>query len=176
MFSSRSMTKQKLIGGFFEMEQPAVLIKKSVAEHWGIPKDPTFGFANARSALAMLISIIQPSKAWLPAYVCHAVVEAFTINRVPVSYYAVGGLLEPDVDQLDVECQSGDVVLAINYFGRAPSNTFYDFVRKRSDLIFVEDCAQTIDSEQAAWGGFLLLSPRKVLGVADGGYVIPNGP
>ncbi len=168
------MKKHRFIGGFFQMALPDVHVQRSIAVHWGLPDDPALQFANARSALAALITVLKPKRAWVPAYVCSSVVDAFAANNVQIFYYPVGDTLEPDVSQLVHEACSGDVVLSVNYFGRLPNEVFLDFVRKHKDLIFIEDSAQTIDSGQAPWGHWRLISPRKVVGVADGGYIIPT--
>lgn len=173
--TSTKIKKQKLIGGFFELTLPTHASKKNILNHWGLSTNTVWPFSNARSALsALLFAIKLKKKAWLPAYSCASLVDPFTINHIPISYYAVGDTLEPDVLQLNSECQAGDIVLGINYFGQAPSKLFRDFTKRRNDLIFIEDCAQTIDTENIAWGDWRLISPRKVIGVADGGFIIPR--
>jgi len=156
------------------MALPSLSSEKSIADYWGLPTNAGARFSNARSALAMLVSTIQPKRAWIPAYVCHSVAEVFDTNNVPIFYYSVSDTLEPDVFQLKKDCTAGDMVFGINYFGQAPSASFCHFAHQRDDLIFVEDCAQTIDTGKSTWGNWRLISPRKVVGVADGGFILPS--
>jgi hypothetical protein len=65
--------------------------------------------------------------------------------------------------------------LAVDYFGRAPSEEFLSFARSRSDVVFVEDAVQAFDTGQRQWGTWRLHSPRKLVGVPDGGFVTPAG-
>ncbi len=166
--------KKKLIGGFFELELPSESSQKNMATQLKLPDNPAQHFANARSALAMLLITIQPKKIWIPAYICHSVVNALQHAKTPIFYYSVSDTLEPNVFQLNRDCVSGDVILGINYFGQPPSIAFRDFVNTRNDLIFIEDSAQAIDTGYNTWGDWQLFSPRKILGVADGGYIVPK--
>jgi hypothetical protein len=63
----------------------------------------------------------------------------------------------------------------MNYFGCPPSEEFRSFVSRRPDVQFVEDCAHTIDTGLPPWGDYRIFSPRKLLGVPDGGLLVPTG-
>lgn len=167
------MPTTKLIGGFFEMALPEGSVTKSIAEYLSLTEDPQRRFINGRSALMTLVRAIRPKNVWLPAYVCCSVLESFANTGTSIEYFPVGESLEPHVDSLNEHMQPGDLVLAVNYFGRAPEAQFRNFAAKRKDLVFVEDCAQALDTGVAAWGNYRLYSPRKLVGVADGGYVVP---
>ncbi|MBS1189578.1 MAG: hypothetical protein H6R10_1370 [Rhodocyclaceae bacterium] len=164
------MPNAKSIGGFFELDIPAV--ENEFLAQW-TSGQPAAYFTNARSALAALIDTEQPGTVWLPAFLCAALADA-----VPTPlrrYYPVGASLSPDVEALTA-ARPGDLVIAINYFGRAPLDAFVEFARKRTDVLFLEDCAHCIMPATASWGHWRLFSPRKVVGVADGGILVSMRP
>jgi len=157
------------IGGFFALELPTA--KGGVHQFWS-GKHPTACFVNARSALAALIAAERPQKVWLPAFLCSALADA-----VPTGlrrYYSVGSNLSPQVSALE-EVRGGEMVVGIDYFGWLPSPDFLDFVSARPDVLFVEDCSHCLAPEEPGWGGWRLFSPRKLLGVVDGGILVAVG-
>jgi dTDP-4-amino-4,6-dideoxygalactose transaminase len=161
----------RFIGGFFGLEL-APESAAGLADFWQMPGDPALCFANARSALAALVASLRPTKVWLPAYLCSSLLAAFDAVG-SVEFYPVDESLEPDVELLEAAVRPHALVLAIDYFGQPPHRRFLDFVRSRPDLRFVEDAAQAFDTGIAPWGGWVLRSPRKLVGVADGGFVSP---
>jgi hypothetical protein len=64
------------------------------------------------------------------------------------------------------------MVLAIDFFGFPPSRRFLQFVQRRPDLLFVDDRAQALAPSIEPWADWTLYSPRKLLGVADGGILV----
>lgn len=153
------------LGGFFALEEPG---PGGMARHWGIRAD--LAWENATSAVAALLSHLKPAVVWLPGYICASILSA-----VPSSqrrFYAVSEDLRPDVESL-AGVARGDVVLAVNYFGRSPGPAWHDFVARHGNLTFVEDCAQTLDTGEEPWGDWRLFSPRKLFGVPEGGLLVP---
>jgi dTDP-4-amino-4,6-dideoxygalactose transaminase len=61
--------------------------------------------------------------------------------------------------------------LAVDYFGRPAEPDFVSLVRSRPDIGWVQDCAHSLGTDPA-WGDWLLYSPRKVIGVPDGGILV----
>ena len=161
-----------LIGGFFGLERPGAS-EFGLADLWGMPSDPGLTFANGRSALAALVATQKPQKVWLPAYICRSVPAAVRITGVTLDFYPVGAELEPDTLFLQHQAGPREMVLAVDYFGRPPTDYFMNFVRSRPDLLFVEDASQALDTGQPPWGRWRLHSPRKLLGVFDGGFITP---
>lgn len=151
------------------MAQPDAALRTSVAAHWNLPEERTRGFANARSALASLVAAVKPRRALLPAYICRSAAQAF--SSFPILYYPVGNSLKPDIAALENLVQPGDMVLGVNYFGRAPDHDFCDFIRNCKDIVSIEDSAHALDTNTVPWGSWRLFSPRKLFGVADGGYI-----
>jgi hypothetical protein len=162
------------VGGFFGIELPPEH-GSGLASFWHMPEDPGLTFCNGRSALAALLASVGTPKIWLPAYVCRSVAEAAAAAGTPISYFPVDEALQPDTSILETSARAGDMVLAIDYFGRPPGDPFLDFVKRRPDLNFVEDACHAVDTGTRQWGRWCLRSPRKLVGVPDGGFVVPAG-
>lgn len=154
------------IGGFFGLE--ISVAAGGILESWtgGLP---VACFVNARSALAALIAAERPPTVWLPAFLCDALAEA--VPEALLQYYPVGVSLTPQVSALG-DVRDGDMFVGINYFGYGVAADFIDFAAAHPDVLFVEDCAHCLAPQPAAWGDWRLFSPRKLLGVADGGVLV----
>lgn len=162
----------KKIGGFFGLHEPDCgALEDSVLFRW--TRGRRFAaFSNARSAFAALVGETKPQRVWLPAYICEGLIADSW--REKIRYYSVGVCFEPDITELDRGASTGDLVLAVDFFGFPPGPEFLRFAQRRSDLLFVDDRAQALDAGIQPWADWTLYSPRKLLGVADGGILIPE--
>jgi dTDP-4-amino-4,6-dideoxygalactose transaminase len=165
------MSEMLALGGFFPLELPRQV--SDAAKTGGLLEAWTNGlpfaaFSNARSALSALIIRIKPTHVWLPSFVCTAVAEA--VPKSVQRFYRIDGALTADIADL-AQAAAGDVVLGVNYFGFVPDRLFLRFVKSRPEIVFVEDCAHCA-VPGTAWGDWRLFSPRKVVGVADGGILV----
>lgn len=164
-----SLNQRRPIGGFFGLSVPPARAG-SYLDAWRVP-DRRVAFANARSAFRALLDLTGSGAVWLPAYICRDMADA--VPRERLRFYSVGQQLAPDVGRISGDVRAGDVVLGIDYFGRPPAADFRDFAASRPDLVFVEDCAQAPLPAGAGWGDWRLFSARKVVGVPDGGFIVP---
>ncbi|MEM9761403.1 MAG: hypothetical protein AAF968_02630 [Pseudomonadota bacterium] len=155
------------LGGFFGLEVPET--GAGLWRHW--QADRGIAYVNASSALSALISARAPGQVWFPAFVCPEFPEA--APEAARRYYALSDDLSPDTATLSP--MAGDMVVAVNYFGRAPGAAWAEFAAARPEVTFVEDCAQTVCTGAPAWGHWRLYSPRKLVGVPDGGLLVPTG-
>jgi dTDP-4-amino-4,6-dideoxygalactose transaminase len=78
---------------------------------------------------------------------------------------------EPDLSGVEAEAKAGDLVLVAAYFGLPIGPGTRQALGRRPDLRVVEDRAQALGAEPVV-GGWRLHSPRKLLGVADGGLLV----
>lgn len=159
------------IGGFFELHLPEIRPGLSVASLWGLRPGSMASFENGRSALARLLAHARVRVLWLPAYICESVVEGAQAAGAECRYYGVGEVLEPDCAALESGLRAGHCVLGVDYFGRLPGRAFRRLAARRRDVLWVEDRAQALDPGPS-WGDWLLYSPRKLLGVPDGGILV----
>lgn len=162
------MDDSRPIGGFLGFELPGN--DGGLRKLWGA-HDERLAFTTARSALAHLLSSERSGAVWFPAYVCTEFARAVPADRL--RYYPHEADLSPKLDFLHEMVRPGDLVIAVNFFGRPPSPAFLAYVSDRRDILFVEDCAQAIDTGRPPWGDWRLFSPRKVVGVPDGGILVP---
>ncbi len=157
------------VGGFFAVHEPPLAARgPSVLAAWTQGR-PWAAFVNARSAFAALAACFPEAAVWLPAYVCADLVQPGHAGRL--RFYGCSDRFEPDLTALD-EAAAGDLVLLMAPFGMPVDPEARDFAARRPDLRFVEDRAQALAPETGVAGAWRLYSPRKLLGVADGGLLI----
>jgi dTDP-4-amino-4,6-dideoxygalactose transaminase len=158
------------IGGFFGLHTPRSA-RGSLSQLWRLDANRDLFLGNARSALAQFLAVRRARKLWLPAYVCEAAAEGAEAGAASIDFFPVDDALAPDSAFLERRLRRGDFVLAVDYFGRAPGAAFRRLVAARRDVGWIEDRAQALDIGAAAWGEWQLFSPRKLLGVPDGGIL-----
>jgi hypothetical protein len=129
-------------------------------------------FSSSRSALAALLRQTGTARLWLPAYACQVLHEAAGTTRV--AWYGVDATLAADVDCLSQGLQTGDAVLLIAYFGRGVGHDVAALARSRPDVLWIEDRAHALEPSSEGWSDVVLYSPRKLVGVADGGVMTAN--
>jgi dTDP-4-amino-4,6-dideoxygalactose transaminase len=152
------------LGGFFGLETAG---RGDLARRWGLTAD--LAWENATAALAALVRQLRPGAVWLPGYLC-----GWTVRAVPQDlrrFFPLTAGMQPDQAAL-AGVRSGDIVLAVDYFGQAPGPDWRDFVAAHPGVIFVEDAAQALDTGEAPWGDWRLHSPRKLTGVPEGGLLV----
>lgn len=158
------------IGGFFELHEPdGAPAGAGVLEAW-TGRRPYAAFVNARSAFAALAAAMPQASVWLPAFLCGDLVDPAFSARV--RFYPVREGFEPDLARVDAEARAGDLVLVAAYFGLPLAPGVRDFAERRTDLRVVEDRAQALGPGLDPEGDWTLYSPRKLLGVADGGLLV----
>jgi dTDP-4-amino-4,6-dideoxygalactose transaminase len=158
------------IGGFFETHaRDDAAAGRSVLEAWTDGR-PYAAFVNARSAFASLVAAHPQAAVWLPAFLCHDLAQAADATRI--RFYPVREGFEPDLDRVEAEAAAGDLVLVCAYFGLPVSDRARLAFARRADLRVVEDRAQALDPGPGVAGAWRLYSPRKLMGVADGGLLV----
>jgi dTDP-4-amino-4,6-dideoxygalactose transaminase len=141
---------------------------------WSAEGTQIAAYGCARAALRALLALRGVSRVWLPAYACSALAEATAgLER---RWIDVDAALHPGTAGLGRGLEAGDAVVGIDYFGRPPHADFLTLVGSRPDVLWIEDRAQAIDTGMPAWGEVVLYSPRKLIGVGDGGVLVGDGP
>jgi len=158
------------IGGFFELHEPALMATgPSVLEAWSGGR-PFAAFANARAAFAALAAMLPAATVWLPAFLCRDLVDPTFGARI--QFYPVEDGFAPELARVEARADPGDLVLLVAHFGLPVGPGARAFARRRRDLRIVEDRAQALGPGLDSCGGYQLFSPRKLLGVADGGILV----
>lgn len=162
-------TETAPIGGFFETHRPGAAAGESLLTAWTEGR-PYSAFVNARSAFAALVRMSPEVSVWLPAFVCADLAQAVPANRT--RFYPVAERFEPDLEALVTEAKTGDIVLVVAHFGLPVIALARQTLARRPDLCVIEDRAQALAAGPGIEGAWRLYSPRKLLGVADGGLLV----
>ena len=147
-------------------------VEGSVWDAWTREAPAVSAFATARAALAGLLRAGETRRLWLPAYCCDTLLKAPLAAGVEVAWYGIDERLNAVTAALEAGLVAGDAVLAIAFFGRAPDEGLRALAARRPDVLWIEDRAQALDTGVASLGAVTLYSPRKLLGVADGGILV----
>ncbi|WP_341313906.1 hypothetical protein WN982_00415 [Paraburkholderia sp. IMGN_8] len=153
--------ESRAIGGYFELELPQA----------GSPlHDGALCFQSSRAAFLAMLRSLRPTAVWIPWYICDAMIEPLRMAGTPVKRYR----LDSDLRVQSVDLAQGEWLVYVNYFGlceRQVDDVLNRFPRERvvidnAQALFAQprDCLAT------------LYSPRKFLGVPDGGYLITQQP
>ena len=153
-----------LLGGFFGSEVPGA---GGLAELWHL--DPGLCWENLGSAFAALIRHLAPKTVWMPGYLCRHMAAAVRPDQR--RFYPLTAAMQPDLAGFGA-LQDGDLVLAVSYFGRPLGADWRHMVATRPGVWFAEDCAQSLATGEAPWSDWRLYSPRKLMGVAEGGVLV----
>lgn len=143
----------KEIGGFFEIE-----LSRNKEYYPDAIK-----LNSGRNALLYILKTINPSKIYLPYYICNSVLEPIKKMELDFDFYSINPNFEPIND---LKLKKSEWFLYVNYFGINGSNVS-KISKKYENLI--------VDNSQAFYDPPLkhptFYSPRKFFGVPDGGYL-----
>ncbi|WP_335943655.1 hypothetical protein [Pseudomonas sp. G166] len=148
------------IGGYFELE-----LRKG--QH---PYPQAVAFNSARSAFKALVLARNLRRVHLPVYICDVMQDVLCGSCVEVLQYALSERLElRDFPVL----QADEALLFVNYFG-LKADYIGEVLTVRYGRQLIVDNSQALFSAPQA-GVATLYSPRKFVGVADGGW-LANAP
>ena len=176
MFSKQENNHRRLIGGVFGLPDRVAELVEQRDKSWLFQHPGALRLVNARSAFFLLGQTFRPRKVWLPSYLCNAVVQGFKAAAVPMEFFPVNDRLVCESASWLERVQAGDLVLRINYFGFLNSDPVLKEAMSRGAWI-VEDAAQALLTEGVgSSASFVVYSPRKFVGVPEGGFLIPMNP
>ena len=125
---------------------------------------------NARSALLVLLQQLRPQSVWLPSFLCPVLV-AVVSSRAEVRWYDVGDDLSPGPSEWIDQVTEGDFVVSIDYFGFRTGIAYRGGLRQRGAVIVEDACQALLTDGVGEDADFVLFSPRKYVGVPDGGVL-----
>lgn len=147
------------IGGYFELE-----LRKGVSLH-----PNAIALNSGKNCLEFLLLHKHYTKVYVPYYTCDVVYKPFAKLGIPYEFYSVDCNFEPtNLPNL----KNGEAFLYTNYFGLKQ-----DYVRclaKRYDDKLIVDNAQAYYAKPIK-GVNTYYSPRKFVGVPDGGFLYMDG-
>jgi hypothetical protein len=151
-------SEQMAIGGYFALERGVGA---------GLPWiDEAIGYQSARSALAAALTTLRPSAIWAPNFICGAVNDSLRSIGAQVRRYVLTEALGvPD----EVSLAATELLICVDYFGINAAAVDQALDRFGSDNILV-DASQSLFF-RPRHGGAAVYSPRKFVGIPDGGLL-----
>ncbi len=158
----------KIAGGMLGLE-PVL-----VAREGALPlfmREPRTLFLSARCGIKFLIDYLKPAQVWMPSYLCCSMIEAVDPAVSELKFFQVGYDLEiGSLDWLD-QLLPGDLVVIIDYFGFSCEGFVITKAQARGAYV-LEDASQALlSSHVGIQADFVIYSPRKTVGVSDGGIL-----
>ena len=127
--------------------------------------------SSARSGIRLLGERLSPAQIWMPSFLCRAMVDSVAGLKTQLLYYEVDGKLAVSDGDWLKKVGRGDVVIFIDYFGFPAPAQFVRAAKEKGAWI-VEDACQALLSPQNPDADYVLYSPRKFVGVPDGGILV----
>ena len=146
------------IGGYFSWEQGAgtgLVWLRTAA-----------GYQSARCAIVAALRAAQPVRVWAPHYICGAVNDALAASDVAVQRYPLSSEWGPPAR---LALETGDWLLCVDYFGICRPQIEMVLNKFGSERVLV-DASQSLFHKTRA-GETAVYSPRKFLGIPDGGLL-----
>ncbi|WLH47811.1 hypothetical protein [Pseudomonas beijingensis] len=154
------MSVPEAIGGYFELE-----LRKG---HNPYPQ--AVAFNSARSAFKALVMARRLRRVHLPFYICDVMQDVLRGSGIEVLRYALTERLElPDFPVL----QTDEALLFVDYFGLKADYIGQVLAARYGEQLIVDNSQALFSRPQP--GIATLYSPRKFVGVADGGW-LANAP
>lgn len=159
--------KRKEIGGYIEVDFP---------KRRGFHEDAV-ALNSGRSCVAYLIEARGIEVMWIPDYMCDSVSGLLDQCGVKWRKYCVDESLEP---VWNFEVSDGEYLYLVDYYGQLTDGCFERALDVSQGRLIVDE-AQSLFSDPRA-GVDTLYSPRKFLGIPDGGFLhtdvkrLPNIP
>jgi hypothetical protein len=160
-------SSKRIIGGMFGLQ----VTPDPDASNPPFLQDRSITLDNARSGIWLLVNKLAPQQVWCPSYLCNGILDAVMKSSAKVRFYEVNyDLKVSSLDWLD-QMRQGDLVILIDYFGfNIDSNCTMQ--AKERDAWILEDASQALLSGKVGqFSDFVVYSPRKFVGVPDGGIL-----
>ncbi|MFM0282481.1 hypothetical protein P0D75_31195 [Paraburkholderia sediminicola] len=149
------------IGGYLELELP----REGAEFH----RD-ALRFQSSRAAFLALLRACRPTAVRMPWYICESMVEPVVMAGIPIKRYEIDERLRVK----SVTLADGEWLLYVNYFGISGNNVEDVLDRFPRERVVIDN-AQAFFAEPRECGANLY-SPRKFVGVPDGGYLVTDHP
>lgn len=161
---------KKIIGGVFGLDLTDPYFKNSPP----FLDEKNIFLANGRSGIDFLVRELSPRQVWMPSYLCGTMLEGIKHNDFSYRFYAVDYDLKfSHRDWLDAVGEN-DLVVFIEYFGFPCESSVLSLAKSKRAWVLVDACQALLSKRRYSDFDFLLFSPRKFLGVPDGGILCSN--
>ncbi|MBO7933461.1 hypothetical protein J6358_27390 [Burkholderia pseudomallei] len=149
------------IGGYFSLELP----------DGGRELHPSaLCFQSARAAFLALLRAHAPNAVWVPWYLCESMLESLHVSGTSIRRYA----LASDLSCPTIPLEDGEWLLYVNYFGVCERHVDDVLRRHPPDRVLIDNAHALFSAPRRCLA--TLYSPRKFVGVPDGGYLVTGMP
>ncbi|HKD11390.1 MAG TPA: DegT/DnrJ/EryC1/StrS family aminotransferase, partial [Thermoanaerobaculia bacterium] len=129
---------------------------------------------NGRSGIHTLVQSLPPTTVWVPSYLCRSLFRAAWREDGRIRFYEVDyDLAIPSLQWLD-DVQECDLVVFIDFFGFPSDLEAMKRARTRGAWVLEDACQALLSNKVGLGADFSVFSPRKFLGVPDGGILRLN--
>lgn len=150
------------IGGYFELALP----------DFGDPfPTPFLKYQSARAALRAMLEASSFAHVLLPTYICNSVIRAVTDAGRTIDFYGLDDRLLPAAGVPDLPADTA--FLYVNYFGLCDENLLAIQRACPPNQLLVDNTQALFATAGTACA--VIYSPRKFVGLPDGGILLSNG-
>lgn len=125
---------------------------------------------SGRACIFHCLALLGVRKVILPYYYCREVISYLECRNIDVDYYHIWKDLLP----LDIEQErdkEATALVLVNYFGLVNKKQLQSYARGWKNVI-IDNCLSFFS--KPIMGVYNVYSPRKFIGVSDGGLIISN--
>jgi dTDP-4-amino-4,6-dideoxygalactose transaminase len=159
-----------IIGGLFGLPTVSDLHAGCIPPFF---TDRSLLLVNARSGISYLVDLLSPAQVWVPSYLCASILQAIG-STARIQFYEVNDdLVIPSLHWL-ADVQSRDLVILIDYFGYPCDSLCVRQAQEQGAWVLEDACQALLSRGVGRFSDFVLYSPRKFLGVPDGGILAVN--
>ena len=152
--------EQKPIGGYFEWEFPS---QRKLSIH-----SNAVLLNSGRHALEYILrGLGDISKLYIPYFTCDVIIQPLKRLNISYIYYRINEDLEIESD---IQLSDGEYILYTNYYGIKDAYVKH-IAEKYGNKIIIDNAQALFCSEYAVHQFY---SPRKFMGMPDGGMVVSN--
>ncbi len=128
---------------------------------------------NARSGIHILCQLLKPDRIWIPSHICESVIQAIPQDS-SISFYPVSNTLTIKDEDWLRKIQKGDLAIFVDYFGFNLNEAIMAKAKTKGAWILQDAAQALLSSFKRPFADFILYSPRKFLGIPDGGILESN--
>jgi len=156
----------------FGLPESVVSIQSTTPPDLLFLKKTNLFLGNARSGIFILVDLLKPANVWMPSYLCPTMLEAVDKSVTKLKFYKVDFDLQISSLNWIKQIQTGDLVILIDYFGFPLSSKIGGMVKKQGGYILEDACQALLSKHVGQHSDFVLFSPRKFIGIPDGGILV----
>ncbi|SFD93072.1 hypothetical protein SAMN05660831_02631 [Thiohalospira halophila DSM 15071] len=154
-------TEKEAIGGYLELDLPSGV---------GTLNERALLYQSGRAAFRALLQTVRPSRVFVPRLICNSMISPLQEERIEYLWYDLDDQLMP---REKVVLEEGEIMLYVNYFGVCQNQVKEILENFRPEQV-VFDFSQSLFERPVTEALATIYSPRKFLGVPDGGMLVTS--